>query len=145
MNLKINKILSFLKIKLSDKNEKLLIQIIKFIIVGGIATIIDWIIYYLLYNYVNIKPLYANIISYSISTIYNYLASIKIVFDVKKNDFKRNFIIFVIFSLMGLLLSEMLIYLMIDKLSFNKMISKILSTIIVMIFNFITRKKYLER
>lgn len=145
MDHKLKKIFKFFKIKLSDKNEKLLIQIIKFLIVGGIATIIDWIIYYLLYNYIDIKPLVANIISYSIATIYNYLASVKLVFDVKNKNSKENFIIFIIFSLMGLLLSELLIYLMIDKLGISKMIAKILSTALVMIFNFITRKKFLER
>ena len=145
MDDKIKKIFKFFKIKLSEKNEKLLIQIIKFIIVGGIATIIDWLIYYIAYNYLNIKPLISNIISYSISTVYNYLASVKFVFKVSKNNGKRNFIIFIIFSLIGLGLSELLIYLFIDKLNISKMISKILSTVIVMIFNFITRKIFLEK
>ena len=141
----IKKIFKLFKIKLNDKNEKLLIQIIKFLIVGGIATIIDWLIYYILYNYLNIKPLISNIISYSISTVYNYLATVKFVFNVNENNGKRNFLIFIIFSLIGLGLSELLLYLFIDKLNINQMISKILSTIIVMTFNFITRKKFLEK
>ena len=141
----IKKIFKLFKIKLNDKNEKLLIQIIKFLIVGGIATIIDWLIYYILYNYLNIKPLISNIISYSISTVYNYLATVKFVFKVNENNGKRNFLIFIIFSLIGLGLSELLLYLFIDKLNINQMISKILSTIIVMTFNFITRKKFLEK
>lgn len=141
----IKKLFKLFKIKLNDKNEKLLIQIIKFLIVGGIATIIDWLIYYILYNYLNIKPLISNIISYSISTVYNYLATVKFVFNVNENNGKRNFLIFIIFSLIGLGLSELLLYLFIDKLNINQMISKILSTIIVMTFNFITRKKFLEK
>ena len=131
------------KIKELVKN-KLLVQIIKFVIVGGIATIIDWVIYYILYNYFNMEPLLANIISYAISTVYNYLASVKYVFDVKERN-KKTFIIFITFSLIGLGLSELLLYMMINKLMLNKMISKILSTIIVMIFNFTTRKKFLEK
>ena len=145
MDDKLKKLFKFFKIKLNNKHEEILIQIIKFIIVGGIATIIDWLIYYILYNYANVKPLISNIISYSIATIYNYLATIKFVFKVDKNSGKRNFIIFIIFSLLGLGLSELLLHLLINKLSINKMIAKILSTIIVMIFNFITRKKFLEK
>ena len=45
-----SKLINFFKGKLNDKQKKLLMQIFKFIIIGGIATIIDWIIYYLLYN-----------------------------------------------------------------------------------------------
>ncbi len=54
MDDKIKKILKLFKIKLSSKFEEILIQIIKFLIVGGIATLIDWLIYYILYNYANV-------------------------------------------------------------------------------------------
>ena len=56
-------------------DKKILIQIFKFTIVGGIATIIDWTIYYLLFNILKINPLLANLGAFSISVIYNYIAS----------------------------------------------------------------------
>ena len=131
---------------MKENKKELLIQIIKFLIVGGIATGIDWLIYFVLYNYLKIEPLIANIISYSISTVYNYLASVKYVFKVDNTKKKyQTFVVFVIFSLIGLLLSEGLIYLLINKLKTNEMLAKIISTIIVMVFNFITRKIFLEK
>ena len=134
------------KLKLSKQKEAFLIQFTKFIIISGTATIIDWILYYLLYNYCNLEPLIANIISFSISTIYNYLLSIKYVFVVnKENSKKKNFIIFITTSMMALLLSEGLLYLMINILSLNKMLAKVIATIIVMIFNFVTKKIFLEK
>ena len=133
-------------IDLNKKNEKLFIQIFKFIIVGGIATILDWILYYILYNYLKISPLVANIISFSISTIYNYWASTKWVFDVNKNKSRKKlFIEFVLFSAIALGLTELLLWIGIDVLSMKAMLSKIVATIIVMVFNFITRKKFLEK
>ena len=36
-------------ITLNRQQEELMIQIFKFIVVGGIATVIDWIIYYIVY------------------------------------------------------------------------------------------------
>ena len=128
------------------KNKKeLLNQIFKFIIVGGIATLIDWIIYYILNSVFNINPLISNVFSFSISLIYNYIASVKWVFNVsKKKNKKRIFMEFIILSVVGLLISEFLIWLLVDKLSINSMISKIISTAIVMVFNFITRKIFLE-
>lgn len=133
-------------IDLNKKNEKLFIQIFKFIIVGGIATILDWILYYILYNYLKISPLVANIISFSISTIYNYWASTKWVFDVNKNKSRKKlFIEFVLFSAIALGLTELLLWIGIDVLLMKAMLSKIVATIIVMVFNFITRKKFLEK
>ena len=62
-------------ISVAPNQIDLLVQIFKFIIVGGIATLIDWVIYFILYKIVKLNPLYANIISFSISVVYNYIAS----------------------------------------------------------------------
>ena len=140
------KCLKLFHIKVSEKTENLFVQIFKFVIVGGIATIIDWVIYYILFNFLHINPLIANIISFSVSVIYNYSASVRWVFNVNaEKSKKRMFIEFMIFSIIGLLLTELLLWLFIDKMSINEMLSKIVSTGIVMVFNFITRKIFLEK
>ena len=141
-----NKCLKFFHIKMSEKNEKLLLQIFKFVIVGGIATLIDWAVYYVLYNFLHINPLIANILSFTVSVIYNYIASVTWVFDVNKNKSKIAMLIeFLVFSVIGLLISELLLWIGINKLSLNAMLVKIGATIIVMVFNFITRKIFLEK
>ena len=110
---------------LDDKQIELLVQIFKFIIVGGIATLIDWIIYYICYHFIGIAPLLANIISFSISVVYNFWASVKYV--------------------LGLGINELIIFLLHNQLSWNAMLVKIIATAIVMVFNFVTRKKLLEK
>ncbi|MBR1386545.1 MAG: GtrA family protein [Bacilli bacterium] len=142
---KVDEILKKLNIKLSNDKYNLLVQIFKFFIVGVIATIIDFIIYYICYNKFEIDPLIANIISFSISVIYNYIASVKWVFATDKNKNKKVlFIEFISLSILGLLLTESLLFIFINLLSFNKMISKIIATIITMVFNFVTRKIFIE-
>ena len=142
----IRKVLSFFHIKVKAEKEELLVQIVNFLIIGGIATIIDWLLYYVLYNYVKLSPLLANIISYTISTLYSYVVSVKFVFNVNKgNSKKKNFIIFVTLSIIGLLLSEGLIYLMVNVFNLHKMLAKIISTAIVMFFNFVSKKYFLEK
>lgn len=142
----VESILKLLHLKLNEKTVNLLVQIFKFVIVGGIATIIDWIIYYLFYKILNFNPLVANIFSFSVSVIYNYVASVKWVFIVNKSKTKKKmFIEFMIFSIIGFILTELLLWLFIDLINMNEMISKIVATIIVMIFNFITRKIFLEK
>lgn len=126
--------------------NKLLIQILKFLVVGVVATIIDWAVYYCLYNLLKINPLIANVGAFAVSVIYNYIASVKWVFDVNGNKSKKQmFIEFMILSIIGLLLTEGIIYLGITLLKIDAMVIKIIATGVVMIFNFITRKIFLEK
>ena len=125
--------------------KKLIEQVIKFGIVGVIATIIDWSIYYVCYKYLGIDYKIANVIGFCVSVIFNYIASVKFVFNVDKNkDPKRNFIIFMTFSIIGLILNEILLIICVSKLHIDEMISKIGVSVIVMTFNFVTRKLFLE-
>ena len=138
--------LKSMNMKLNSSQEELVIQIFKFIVVGGIATVIDWIIYFVLYHFIKIPPLIANILSFSVSVVYNYWASCKYVFKVTKDKSKfRLFIEFIIFALIGLGMNELIIFGLYNKAGWNAMLVKVIATIIVMIFNFVTRKKFLEK
>ena len=120
-------------------------KIIRFIVVGGIATIIDFVFLYIFKEFLNFNVILANTLSFIISVTYNYIASITWVFDVNKNKNKNiQFILFIIFSVCGLILNNLILYLLTDKLNIYYLISKIIATMFVMVFNFITRKKFLE-
>ena len=132
-------------IKVNKKQRELLEQILSFIVVGVIATLIDWVIYFICCNYIKIDPLISNIISFSVSVVYNFWASCKYVFNVnKEKDRKKQFVVFIVFALIGLLLNELILYVFIKLLSWNFMLVKVMGTAIVMVFNFVTRKKFLE-
>lgn len=126
-------------------NSKLIKQILKFGIVGGIATVIDLLTYYLFYNFLKINPLISNVIAFSVSVTYNYIASVKWVFNITKDKSKKQmFIEFIILSIIGMLLTELIIFVGTDKLKIDAMMIKIIATGVVMVFNFITRKIFLE-
>lgn len=125
--------------------NKLVNKIIRFSIVGGIATIIDFVSLYIFKEFLNFNVILANTLSFTISVIYNYIASITWVFDVNNNKNKKvQFILFIIFSIVGLITNNIILYILTDKLNIYYLISKIIATLFVMIFNFITRKKFLE-
>ena len=97
----VRSMLKMFHIKLSKKHENLLIQIFKFAIVGGIATVIDFVFLYIFREFCHFPILVSNTLSFCISVIYNYIASVKWVFDVnKEKDAKRQFSIFIVFSVM---------------------------------------------
>ena len=68
-------------------------QIIKFGIVGGIAFLIDYSLLYILTEFLGIYYLYSSIISFIVSLIFNYIASIKWVFDVSQKQTLKDLII----------------------------------------------------
>ena len=126
--------------------KKLFAQIFKFVIVGGLSFIIDMVLYFIFTRYFHIVEMIATIMSFSISLIFNYIMSMKYVF-VGKDDMKKHheFMIFVTFSVMGAGLNWALFYLMFYVLLIPDLITKILVAGIVMVFNFITRKIFLEK
>lgn len=128
------------------KFENLFAQLIKFGIVGVLATLLEWGIFYVLTNVIHIHYGLSTAISFLISSVFNYYLSIKYVFDVDKEKNKnRNFIIFLIFSIIGLGLNELILWICIEKIHLYNMIGKIVATGIVMVFNFVTRKIFLEK
>lgn len=141
----IKKIFKILHIKLSEKMEKLFIQIFKFGIVGVVATIIDFFFLYIFKEFLHLPVIVSNTLSFCISVVYNYWASVKWVFNVnEEKSKKKNFITFIIFSVIGLLLNDLIMWITTDKLNIYYMMSKLIATLIVMVFNFITRKIFLE-
>lgn len=128
------------------KNNKLLVQILKFVLVGGTATLIDFAVFFIMHEIFLIDTLISNVSSFTISLIYNYIASIIWVFETDKDaDKKQQFIIFLILSLIGLGINTAIVYLCTDILKLYSMIGKVIATAIVMVFNFITRKIFLEK
>ncbi len=126
-------------------NNMLFKQILKFVIVGGVAFIIDYFVIVICKELIDLNVLLSAFFGFVISVIYNYLASIKWVFDVSdKNSKTRNFIIFIIFSIIGLLFTELIMWVGTDIINISYLIVKIVATFIVMIFNFFTRKFFLE-
>lgn len=141
----VKKCLKLFHIKVNAKQEKLLIQIFKFGIVGGIAFVIDYVSLIVCKEVFHLNTLLAAAIAFTISVIYNYIASVKWVFDVnKEKDEKTNFIIFIVLSIVGLIITEIIMWFGTDVLKISYLIIKIVATAIVMVFNFITRKMFLE-
>ena len=126
-------------------NNKLLRQIFRFGIVGGIAFLIDYSLLYVFTDLLGINYLVSAAMSFTISLVFNYILSIKWVFDVGHKQTMKDVILFVVLSVIGLGINELIMFLGVDKIDINYMIVKLFATFIVMIFNFITRKIFIEK
>lgn len=125
--------------------KKLIAQFMKFGIVGVIAFIIDYGVMIFLTEVFGVPYLISTTISFVVSVIFNYFASMRFVFK-RKDDVsrRREFIIFVVLSVCGLAINDVLMWLMVDSLFIDYRISKIVVTVVVAVWNFVTRKIFLE-
>lgn len=143
-----NKALDFLE------NHRLVRQMLRFSVVGTTAFILDTVLFWIFIK-CGINQNIALAMAFIITLVYNYVFSIRWVFDAKKKNSSATMFVFAILSAIGLLLTEViysvLIHLIIDY-SLNihpsdvwKLFAKIISSFIVMVYNFVTRKLFLEK
>ena len=129
-----------------NKKKNLMRQIIRFAFVGGSAFVIDYGVMIFLTEMIGINYLISSGISFSVSVIYNDILSVHWVFDVAEDRSKRaEFVIFIILSVIGLGINQLVMWIAVDIFRMFYMIAKIGATAIVMVYNFITRKLFLEK
>ena len=126
-------------------HSKLFKQLFRFGVVGGLAFLIDAGLLYILTEFCHIHYLISSVISFTVSLAFNFILSIIWVFDVKKKQTYKDVILFVVLSVIGLGINQLVMFLGVDLLHIYYMLCKVISTIIVMIYNFITRKIFIEK
>lgn len=133
-------------------NANFFIQFIRYAVVGGAATVVDFTLYHFEISTLNINHIIANTISFTMGLLINYFLSISWVFNKQKHNFTKDFMIFAIIGLLGLIFSNLILFILIDtKLlykifiyssdKFVKDIAKLTATFIVLFWNFIARRK----
>lgn len=121
-------------------------KIVNFGIVGIIATIIDFLTLYIMHSLFYLNLYFSVTIAFALSLILNFILSMKFVFQNNKNlSTLKQILIFTLTSIIGLLINQIIIYLLSGLLNIHYIISKILATIIVMIFNFVSRHIIFEK
>lgn len=156
-----NKLIS--KIKEFESKNKRLCEIVRFVIVGGLATLIDMfvmgVVLYIfdpsLYpNFFNVfygggdPTTIATVIGtgtgFVVSLIFNYLLSVIFVYEDKGNSkTAKGVILFVVLSVIGMLINMGGMWFGYDVCGINEWITKIIMTLIVLVYNYVTRKLFI--
>lgn len=139
--------------------KKLIDQILKFGVIGVLCTVIDFLVFSFLNYIVNVYYLIATFFGFTVSLIVNYILSMKYVFERKEDmDRRVEFITFAVLSVIGLGLNALILYGCVDGIYDHvpllqtymsrgtaEMAGKIIATGIVMVYNFVSRKLFLEK
>ena len=125
---------------------KLMEQIVRFGIVGVIAFIIDYAVLLTLTEGFGVHYLVSSAVAFVVSVIFNYILSIVFVFETDNSRSKRTeFALFAAMSAGGLGINQLMMWLLSDIVFMPYQLSKIMATGVVMVYNFVTRKLFLER
>ena len=125
--------------------QKLLAQIVKFGIVGVIAFVIDFGVLVFLTEVGGLDPVLSATISFTVSVVFNYVASMRYVFSHKEGmSRRREFVIFVVLSVAGLIINDVLMWAGTAFTPIDYRVVKLFATAVVMVWNFVTRKIFLE-
>lgn len=131
-------------------NSKLGQQIMKFGLVGFLCFFIEYFALILFKELLGWNVIFANTTAFTISAIINYILSIFFVFETDKKANKlKQFIIFFIFAIGGCIINNIVLKLgtaVLDPFwSRSYIIVKPFATGVVMVYNFITRKMFIEK
>lgn len=158
--------------KIKQTKKQLLAEIFRFLLVGGLATIADYIVFYLFRQCLLPTQLFdakawdicsliiATAFGFTVGLIVNWVLSVKFVYrqvrDEAQARSKKSFAVFTVIGLIGLGLTELGVVLLVSLLPeitlfqttefllpWDEWIAKVVMTCIVLVFNYVGRKLFI--
>lgn len=121
-------------------------EAIDYLFWGGVAFVLSMVLFYLFANVMNIYEQIANILSWIICVIFTYFTNRIFVFQSKVKGIKNvfhEFKDFVTARLLTLVLENAILFVMIDLLTINNMISKLVGQFVVIVSNYFLSKLWI--
>ena len=123
------------------RTDSLLVQLLRYVVVGGIAFVVDYGLLFALTEWGGLHYLVSATISFIAGLAVNYALSTAWVFGNGTMTNKwAEFAVFSIIGVVGLLLNNGFMWILTEVAGIHYMISKLITTAIVMLWNFFARK-----
>lgn len=129
--------------KLLNGNTRLM-ELVRFGVTGGVCFLVEFAALTLLVELLHMPVLWATALAFLISVIVNYALCVKWVFTGAKGGSGRVRLQFLMTSGMGLGLNELLMWLMNIRLGVQYQLAKVIATLMVMIWNYVTKRLVLR-
>ena len=125
--------------KIIDKgNHKT--QILRYLVVAVIATVLDFIVFYILVNKFNLYYLIGAGFGFLMGLIINHILCISFVFDKRKFNLEKEIRFLISIGGMGILFTLGLMFIFTDIFGIYYVISRVVTIVIVFFWNFLIRK-----
>ena len=126
------------------KSNNTFIQFFRYIFVGGVAFLADGGSLFLITT-IGVNYLISVIFAFVIGLAVNYGLSKLLVFENSSVNGKIEFLVYGIIGVIGLGFTEIIMYVLTEIAGLYFMVSKVIATIIVLVWNFVARKITLYR
>ena len=135
-----------------DYTNNEFVKVILYLFVGGTAALVEWGLFYLFFYYllvglglsVDILTMVAIALAFGLSTLYHYFLGNVLVFDSgSKYDKSKELSLVFLVSIMGLLFNLVLMYVFVGLLAWQPMLAKVITSCIVVVWNYLSRKKWI--
>lgn len=135
-----------------DYTNNEFIKVILYLFVGGTAALVEWGLFYLFFYYllvglglsVDTLTMVATALAFGLSTLYHYFLGNILVFDSgSKYDKGKELSLVFLVSIMGLVFNLVLMYVFVGLLAWQPMFAKVLTSCIVVVWNYLSRKKWI--
>lgn len=119
-------------------------QFVRYLVTGGLAFIVDFGLFALCLYVFDWHYLLANLVGLVAGLVLNYAMSVVWVFTACKRTLEKQkaaeFVLFALVGIAGVGINQLLMYLMVDGMALNEMLSKIIAAALVLMWNFGARK-----
>lgn len=118
-------------------------NIISYLFFGGLTTIVNFLVYFPLYNWLYFSATLSNVLAWAVAVAFAYLTNKPFVF--KSHDWSAATVIPELSRFVGCrvgsgVLETVIIFITVDMLSWNGNVMKILVSVLVVILNYVASK-----
>ncbi|QHN43324.1 GtrA family protein [Candidatus Mycosynbacter amalyticus] len=122
-----------------DRSQHGLIQLFRYIFVGGFSALVDIGSLYIFTSHLHIHYLVSAFLAFILGTIVNYFLSILWVFESSDKK-KTEFLLFSLIGFGGLLLNGLILWVTVEQFHIFYLIGKLISVAIVVFWSFSLRR-----
>jgi len=119
-------------------------EMFRFAISGGVCFLVEYGCLIVLKEFFVVHYLIAAGIGFVLSVALNYLMCVRWVFPEAQDKGHKAKLLFFVTSLIGLVLNQLFMWAFVDGLGIYYLLAKVITTVLVMVWNYITKRKVLQ-
>jgi putative flippase GtrA len=117
-------------------------ELISYLIFGVLTTVVNIVVYYVFNTWLQVNYLVSNAIAWIASVLFAYITNRKYVFESENTSMFNELVKFIGARLSTGIMDMIFMWLLVDVLSMNSMISKIVVNVLVIVLNYVLSKVF---
>ena len=117
-------------------------EIINYLIFGGLTTVVSIATYALFAKVFHIDYLISNVLSWILAVLFAYITNKIFVFESKSKKNIKEITSFFFFRIVSLVMEMIILYIFVDMLHIDDLITKIIAQVIVIVANYVFSKVF---